>query len=78
MKENMMQSGMMHGHMSSAGMWGMMLFMVVGGLLFLAAVGLVIYWVFRKPRQEDAVTVLRRRLAEGAITDEEYRQCSGW
>ncbi len=40
----------------------MMLFMVLGGLLSLVLIGVVIYLVARKLRQDDALMVLRPKV----------------
>lgn len=64
----------MMGGMGSGAMWMILLIMLVGGLLFLAAVGFAIYLVARRLRQDDALMVLRRRLAEGQITEEEFQR----
>lgn len=60
--------------MGSGGMWGMTLFMGLGGLLFLTAIGFGIYLVAQSLRRDDAIMVLRRRLALGEITEAEYNE----
>lgn len=60
--------------MSTGTAWGMMLFMGLGGLVFLAAIGSAIYLLARRLRQDDALMVLRRRFAEGEITAEQYHE----
>jgi uncharacterized membrane protein len=63
----------MLGSMGS-GMWVMMLLVGFGGLLFLVAIGVGIYLVAKRLRKDDAVMVLRRRLAEGEVTQEEFQR----
>jgi len=68
----MMQGGIAQCPMTTGGMWGMLLFGTLVALGFLAAVGVGIYMVARSLRQDDALMVLRRRLALGEIDEAEY------
>jgi uncharacterized membrane protein len=63
---------MMYGPMG--GMMGWMLFVPLLGLLVLVAVIYGIYQFFRGQREDDAIMVLRRRFAQGDITEEEFRR----
>ena len=69
------------GHMNMDGGWWLV--MMIGMLLFWALVLVGIVWVVRelsgsRPRQggdqPDALAVLDRRLAEGAISPEDYHE----
>lgn len=70
----MMHGGMMQCPFGAGDMWGMALFMALGGLLTLILIGVVIYIVAHRLRQDDAVMVLRRRLAQGEIDETEYHK----
>ncbi len=66
----------MHGWWDGWWMGGMMLWMV----LFWGAIIFGVIWLIRAngerrpPRRDDAMEILDRRLAEGAITFDEYRE----
>ncbi len=71
-----------HGHMDWGGGWGgWWVLMVIGMILFW---GLVAYWLVREfgsrkdqrraTEPDDALAILDRRLAEGLVTPDEYRE----
>ena len=54
-------------------MSGMMVFMVVGGIVLIAAIVAAVWWLAnRSPKGDSALVVLRERYARGEISREEY------
>lgn len=74
-----------HGHMDWGDGWGgWWVLMVIGMILFWGLVALLVVWLVREfgsrkdPRRttgpDDPLTILDRRLAEGLVTPDEYRE----
>lgn len=78
MHEQMMGGPMMHGQMMHGQMMGgmgvasMWLFMLLGTIGLAAVVSLPWLLLKRVDRQASGIAVLKRRLAAGEISDEEY------
>lgn len=43
-------------------------------LLILISVGLIIYWVFKGNKNESAIDIVRKRYANGEITEKEFKK----
>lgn len=69
---------MMRGWNMTGWGWGWMIFMTIIGALLIAAIVIVIFRSTaanqERPRADDAIDILDRRLARGEIDEAEYRQ----
>jgi len=74
-----------HGHMDWGDGWGGgWILMVIGMILFWGLVAFVVVWLVRefgsrkdqrrRTEPDDALAILDRRLAEGQVTPDEYRE----
>lgn len=54
--------------------WGWMFFGPLVGLLLVVGISFGIYHLIRSPRKDDALMVLRRRFAQGEISEEEFQR----
>lgn len=67
--------GMGYGHMMSSGFpWMMFLMLIFWVVLIVAGIFLVRNFVADKPRNHDALEMLKMRLIKGEISEEEYER----